>query len=258
MITLDVLPDTETIHNFIHGTVLPNECFQMTGIIEINITRPVQIKQLQVRFQGKIDCVLSTLDFHDNLRRGDEVPMEQWNTNESKRLMDKITRTALGQSNVHYTLVDEYAVLVNETHCLPMGKSSLPFCLKINNVHCLPASIFLPHHLIRYELSATMKLDSISEKLKLTFRNPLQKPIKTSKVKIEIYNHTYPSIHLVDLSRIRYRGSRKDCLKYEISMPKFTCLQKKMYGFTCQFNSFHLDSKIQSFEFYLEQTESYP
>lgn len=247
MITIVIEPDTKSIHSFINGRVLPNECFHMTGILEINTARPVQIRQLQIRFKGNVESILSTTDLHDSLKKGDEIVMERWNTKEPTRFIDKLTRGALGQTQVKYTLIDECAVL--DTQSLPLGKTRLPFCLTINKAHCLPPSVVLPHHVIRYDLSATIKL----EKLKLTFKTKYK-----SKIKITMYRHAYPSIHLLDHSRIRYRGSRKNFLKYEISMPKFTCLQSLRHNFTCEFDLLRTDSAIQSIEFYLEQTELYP
>ncbi|KAI7897046.1 uncharacterized protein EV154DRAFT_115294 [Mucor mucedo] len=249
MITIVLEPDTSSIHNFSHGTVLPNESFQMTGMVEIQAIRPVHIKRLHIGFHGRVQTVLSTTDLHDSLTMGDEVPMDRWNTNMPTKFMDKLTRGVLGQTQVHYTLVDE-SVVILESQCLPMGKTRLPFSLNIKNIHCLPPSLFLPHHVIRYTLWASLKL----EKLKLS----LTKTKYKTEMPIIMYNHTYPSLNLLDLSRIRYRGSRKDCLMYEISMPKFTCLQSTRHPFTCQFNLIRRDTLIESIEFYLEQTELYP
>lgn len=80
----------------------------------------------------------------------------------------------------------------------------------------------------------------------------------TNKI-IQFYRHSYPSLYsLYSVPRIRYRGSRKDRLGYEIGMSKFTCLQKKKFDFVCKFEPVVGECKIESLEFYLEQNESYP
>lgn len=348
-ITFNVIPDLDIIHTFNNdtGLTLPNESFTITGTVEVILAHPIQVRQLYVQFRGNIDCVISTSDFYYNSMQpinepyGDEIPMNKWNTIDSRDIgfMDKLTRKALGQANASFTVVDQRVNILNESQVLPIGKTSWPFSLTIKDTHKLPSSVFLPHHLIQYNLSAKIKLSSISERFKITYwkarmntlrikgsnvnncDNPressdsssppslsptstiatttnshsnsstytqtvspsnnagalnnadliatkLLSPINprtnnrqllvTNKT-IQFCRHSYPSLYsLYSVPRIRYRGSRKDRIQYEIGMSKFTCLQKKKFSFICKFESYTKDCKIQSLEFYLEQCESYP
>lgn len=362
-IDFNIIPDIDVIHTFDNNTglTLPNESFTITGTVELTLTRPINIRQLYVQFQGSVDCVISASDFYLNSTTqptgdsyGDEIPIEKWNTINSSEigLMDKLTRKALGQANASFIMVDQRVDILNESQVLPIGKSSWRFSLTINDTHKLPSSIFLPHHLIQYNLSAKIKLSSLSERMKVTYWNarmntlriksnnnyvnnssdnprrssdssttsssppPLSptstiattesshrnsfsntvlpsdnggggvqqqqinmnndlfatKPLSpsshskansrqllvTNKM-IKICRHTYPSIYsLYSVQRIRYRGSRKDRLNYEIGMKKFSCLQKKKFNFVCKFEPLTEECKVKSLEFFLEQTESYP
>jgi hypothetical protein len=312
-LTLNIISDYDTIHTVRDdGTTVSNESYTISGTVEINVTRPIQIRQLSVQFKGNVDCVISTTDFfqESTSKFGDEIPLDKWNTIDSSELgfVDRMTRKALGQANASLTIANECVDIFNEPQLLGVGKTSWPFILKINNVHLLPPSLLLPHHAIQYHLSARIKLNSFGERVKVSYWNarlntlrlrrvstsseessastapPMvvqpshiisdynhldQETISSSKHKrrqllgcsnlIHIYRHTYPSLYsLYSVPRIRYRGSRQDHISYEIGMSKFTCLQKKSFPFTCSFKKICQDAVIESLEYYLEQTESYP
>ncbi|KAG2234079.1 hypothetical protein INT48_006224 [Thamnidium elegans] len=325
-ITFNIIPDLDTIHTFDNdtGLTLPNESFTITGTVEVTLARPIQIRQLYVQFQGNIDCVISTSDFYFNSMQpldnpyGDEIPIDKWNTIDSSEIgfIDKLTRKALGQANANFTIADQRVNILNQSQVLPIGKSSWPFSLTIQNTHTLPSSVFLPHHLIQYHLFAKIKLNSLSERVKFTYWNARMNTLGLNNVNctdnprqsgdslsplpslspstsnsqvvsppptwvysdsvsklpksnrrqllgtnkmIQFYRHSYPSLYsLYSVPRIRYRGSRKDRIQYEIGMSKFTCLQNKKFDFVCKFEPVANDCKIESLEFYLEQNESYP
>lgn len=382
-IQLNILPDIEIINTFKtdERTTIPNNTYTLTGTVEIMLARPIQIRQLYVQFQGQIDCLISTADFYrihepSNTNQRDEIPLSKWNTIDTNELglIDKIMRKALGQSNASLTVIDKRVMLIDTPQELKMGKTCWPFAITINNMHLLPPSILLPHHLIQYNLAAKIKLNSLGERVKLTYwharMNTLRRKsssssgggegegrgmnsfdssstanlpplspadtitttatttssittttmpsITVSHSRQRIYNSDYTAITTADnansneqgdisqhsnntdlisatlmksnantnnskrqlldvnkiiqicrhsysnllslhaISRIRYRGSRKNRIEYEISMSKFTCIQKKTFSFTCKFNSLCQDTKIDALDFYLEQNEAYP
>jgi hypothetical protein len=187
-LTLNIFPDTDTIHTFSDdGTTLPNESYTISGTVEVNATRPIQIRQLSVQFQGIVDCVISTTDFfqeHSSTKFGDEIPLHKWNTIDPSELgfVDRMTRKALGQSNASLTIADERVDIFTEPQLLGIGKTSWPFILKINNVHLLPPSLFLPHHTIQYHLSARIKLNSLSERVKVSYWNARLNTLRLRRV----------------------------------------------------------------------------
>ncbi|OAD02994.1 hypothetical protein MUCCIDRAFT_109845 [Mucor lusitanicus CBS 277.49] len=331
ILNLNIIPDADTIHTFSDdGSALPNESYTLSGTVEINLLRPVQIRHLYVQLKGTVECVISTSDFfqpHElrESRSTDEIPMDKWNTLEANELgfVDRLARKAMGHANASLTIAHERIVVVDEPQVLGVGKTIWPFSLKINNVHKLPPSILLPHHTIQYSLSARIKLSSLSERFKVSYWNARmnihgssslssKRKLSTSSDEttsssiatttssssaasmstttatddassissssiitsnsaknkrhmlganclIQLCRHSYPSLYsLYSIPRIRYRGSRQDHLSYEIGMSKFTCLQKKSFQFTCRFNKLCDDAIIESMEYYLEQTESYP
>lgn len=328
-LTINIIPDSDTIHTFSDdGTTLPNESYTISGTVEISATRPIQIRQLSVQFKGIVDCVISTADFFEepssSNKCGDEIPLHRWNTIDPSELgfVDRMTRKALGQANASLTASNERIDIFSEPQVLGVGKTCWPFTLKINNVHLLPPSLFSPHHTIQYHLSARIRLNSLSERVKVSYWNARLNTLRLRRVStssseesssvlsapapplvvqpphiiseynhhdqetndfvsisssntvvskrnkrqllgcsnpIQIYRHAYPSMYsLYSVPRIRYRGSRKDHISYEIGMSKFTCLQKKNFPFTCSFKKICQDAVIESLEYYLEQTECYP
>lgn len=291
ILTIDIQPDTETIETFNHNSILPNETYTITGTLQVHLTRPMQIRQIYIRFQGVVTSILSSIDFLRDKSEmppyGDEIPLEKWETNvENISLMDKVARKAFGYSNISYTVVKEVAYVLDELQELPAGVSSWPFSITINKLHLLPPSILLPFHQIQYCLSAHIKSkNGLSDRLKVSYWNSRRKTSNSSddqeemeidnppsfistKVRqyllgadyiIQIKQYNYPGINSLDLiPRIRFRGSRKDFLSYEVSMPKFTCLQKKSFPFICTFRSLSPEATIDKIESCLIQTETYP
>ncbi|KAI8646407.1 hypothetical protein BD408DRAFT_268194 [Parasitella parasitica] len=176
---LNIIPDVDTIDTFGDDdeTTLPNESYTISGTVEINLLRPIQIRQLYVQLKGTVNCVISTSDFFQSQEAGatvtDEIPMSKWNTVESSQLgfVDRIARKAMGHANASLTIAHERIAVVDEPQVLGVGKTSWPFSLKINNMHKLPPSTLLPHHSIQYSLSAKIKLNSLSERFKMTYWN---------------------------------------------------------------------------------------
>ena len=178
ILNLIIIPDLDIIHTFSDDDrTLPNESCIISGIVEINLLRPIQIRQLYVQLKGTVDCVISTSDFFQaqetNVPNTDEIPMDKWNTLESNELglVDRIARKALGHANASLTIAHERMVIIDEPQVLGVGKTTWPFSLKINNMHKLPPSILLPHHTIQYNLSARIKLNSLSERFKVSYWN---------------------------------------------------------------------------------------
>lgn len=179
ILNLNIIPDADTIHTFSDdGSTLPNESYTISGTVEINLLRPVQIRQLYVQLKGTVACVISTSDFFQphELRVSnstDEIPMDKWNTLEANELgfVDRLARKAMGHANASLTIAHERVIVIDEPQVLGVGKTIWPFSLKINNVHKLPPSILLPHHTIQYCLSARIKLNSLSERFKVSYWN---------------------------------------------------------------------------------------
>lgn len=179
ILNLSIIPDANTIHTFSDdGSTLPNETYTISGTVEINLLRPVQIRQLYVQLKGTVECVISTSDFFQphELRAShstDEIPMDKWNTLEANELgfVDRLARKAMGHANASLTIAHERIVVVDEPQVLGVGKTIWPFSLNINNVHKLPPSILLPHHTIQYCLSARIKLNSLGERFKVSYWN---------------------------------------------------------------------------------------
>lgn len=178
ILNLIITPDLDTIHTFSDdGRTLPNESCIISGTVEINLLRPIQIRQLYVQLKGTVNCVISTSDFFQaqeaKIPNTDEIPMNKWNTLESNELgfVDRIARKALGHANASLTIAHERIGIIDEPQVLGVGKTTWPFSLKINNMHELPPSILLPHHTIQYNLSARIKLNSLSERFKVSYWN---------------------------------------------------------------------------------------
>lgn len=355
LIHLDIIPDTEVIDTFnsYDNSTIPNEVFHLKGTVEINLDRPVEVKELYVQFRGTVESVISIGDFYYNTEcgsktYGDEIPVCKWNTVDSSEisLIESISRKAAGQANSILPIVDERYPVISKQTILPNGKSSFPFTIMINNAHQLPPSILLPHHIVKYTLSAKIKLNSITEWLKVKYwnarmntlnrltgsnrnssnnndeyhnisssrsmeseayssalltpplsptttidttdsenamedsittppphynntdlisaklsRNNVNKKRQLLSVHktIQICRHSHPSMTSLNIiPRVRFRGARKDRLKYEVGMAKFTCLQKKYFTFKCIFDSLCPETKIATLDYYLEQTETYP
>lgn len=301
VLTINIKPDIETIETFNDSLTIPNETLTITGTIEAHLTRPMQIRQIYIRFQGGVTSILSSIDYLRDKSNvpayGDEIPLEKWETNEDNiSLMDKVARKAFGYSNVHHQIIKECSNIVEESQELQTGTTSWPFSITINNVHQLPPSLLLPFHQIQYCLSAHIKLkNGISDRfkvsywntrMKIPYNNPDAQEIDTSppsfefsensmanpqpptkirqyslgsEYSIQLKQYTYPSLHtLHSVPRIRFRGARKDFLSYEVSMPKFTCLQKKYFPFICTFKSLSPEAIIDKIESYLIQVETYP
>ncbi|CEP10353.1 hypothetical protein [Parasitella parasitica] len=179
ILQLNIIPDIDTIDTFgdDDGTTLPNETYIISGTVEINLARPIQIRQLYVQLKGTVNCVISTSDFFQpqeaSASTTDEIPISKWNTVESSQLgfVDRIARKAMGHANASLTIAHERIAVIDEPQVLGVGKSSWPFSLKINNMHKLPPSTLLPHHSIQYSLSAKIKLSSLSERFKVSYWN---------------------------------------------------------------------------------------
>lgn len=294
--TVNIKPDLKYIETFsdTNGLTIPNESHTITGTVEINLICPIQVRQLYVQFQGYISCNISALDFlQDRITKpdyGDEIPLNKWETIDSSKfgIVDKLSKRALGYSSAIATIVKQRVFLIdNKVQDLPVGKSVWPFSLTVQNVNELPPSLISPHHQIQYFLSARVKFNSFSERFKISYlsiihakpRNETpsvsflsdesaylinQSTLVKSKNNccsqvIQFYRHSYPGLHsLYYLPRIRYRGARQDHIKYEISMSKFVCLQKRTFPFKCQFEAVCSDAMIASMDYYLEQIECYP
>jgi hypothetical protein len=292
VLSINIKPDIETIETFNDNFTIPNETLTITGTMEIHLTRPMQVRQIYIKFHGGITSILTSLDFlrdkSDIPAYGDEIPLEKWETNdENISIMDKVARKAFGYSNVHQTIVKEYTYLVDEPQDLQIGTTSWPFSITIHNVHQLPPSSILPFHQIQYCLSAHIKLkNGLSDRFKVSYWNSRMKTTNSSheendpptidipenatstKTKhyslgadhdIHLTQYAQPSMHALHfVPRIRFRGARKEFLSYEVSMPKFACLQKKLFPFVCTFRRLCPEAVIETIECYLVQIETYP
>ena len=341
IISLNVIPETDYIDTFnsYDNSIVPNETFYIKGIVELDLERPIEVRELYVQFRGTVESVISMADFYYNNecqnKDDDEVPVNKWatmNTYETK-FIESFSRNALGQSNFTFVTVNERVALIDEQTLIPEGKSILPFNIKVDNAHLLPPSVILPQHIIKYSLSSKIKLVSLGEWVKVKYWNvrknsfggfkkskhndevgttgtqcsassmltPPLSPASTNTANeendfnftadiaitppqysdanlafakavmntkrqlldvhkiIHICRHSYPSMtSLYTIPRIRFRGVRKDRIKYEVGLATFTCLQKKYLTFKSLFDSLCEDAKIGYLEFYLEQTETYP
>jgi hypothetical protein len=76
---------------------------------------------------------------------------------------------------------------------------------------------------------------------------------------VQVCRHSYPSLLLLgSLHRVRYRGVRQRCLKYQVSMPRFACLQLPVFKFDCKFETLAHDANIKKVMYFIEQSEIYP
>ncbi|KAI9260655.1 hypothetical protein BDA99DRAFT_560722 [Phascolomyces articulosus] len=90
------------------------------------------------------------------------------------------------------------------------------------------------------------------------FSKQKQKLLRTIKP-IHVFCHGHGSLQILEYQqRIRYRGCRERHLKYEVSMTKYLCLQKKKFDLVCHFTPLREEASIAWIEAYLEQTEKYP
>ncbi|CAO3683002.1 unnamed protein product [Rhizopus stolonifer] len=281
-LSLTIIPDTDTIDTFHNNTTLPNQVYVIKGTVEINVSRPIQVKQLYVQFRGNVESLVGVSDLQFEEKHavfGDQIPIDQWETldDDELSLVSRLSRRAFGQSLAIYSLIDESLCLLDEPRLFPKGKTSWPFHLTLHQIHLLPPSILTPHHKIAYHLLARIKLNSLTERVRVTYwhvcmqitndhdatirMQPLKhkRQILGASQKISLSRHSYPNMQTVnELHRVRYRGSRSQRISYEISMAKSVCLQQNTVDFNCQFHSFVEDTKIKTIEYYLEQIETYP
>ncbi|KAI8378172.1 hypothetical protein EDC96DRAFT_493825 [Choanephora cucurbitarum] len=173
-IQLNIVSNVDTIHTF-HSeddTSLPDESYSITGVVELDLYHPIHIRQLSVQFEGQIESIFSTSDFFqdtNNTKANDEIPLNKWSTVESGKLMDRLTRKAMGETSATFSILKEKVKILQGSHYLNKGKYSWPFSIVIQNVASLPPSILIPHHRIHYQLSARIKLNSIKERMKISY-----------------------------------------------------------------------------------------
>ncbi|KAI8979176.1 hypothetical protein BDF20DRAFT_868052 [Mycotypha africana] len=177
IITLNIIPDSDTIHTFSNDdSTLPNESYILTGKVEVSLARSIQIRQLSIKFKGTVDSVITGTDFfnehyrHNKYR--DEIPIAKWDTvGVNNSFVNKFARKALGHGNATLTVINEQLDLFTQPQVLRVGTTVYPFSLNIKNVHLLPPSLLSPHHIIKYILSARIRLNSIGERVKLSYWN---------------------------------------------------------------------------------------
>ncbi|KAI9487552.1 MAG: hypothetical protein EXX96DRAFT_553733 [Benjaminiella poitrasii] len=209
VLKLNIIPDTEVINTFSEESrITPNENYVISGRVEIELTRPIQIRQLIVEFRGRVECIISASDYFQETvpetPYRDEIPLKKWTTINSNEmgLMNRIVRKAVGQAMSYLTISHEHLVLLDEPQLLGIGKRSWPFSLKINNVHLLPPSILTPHQVIQYVLSARIKLNSFSERFKVSYWNACMNTLRINhRRKILNENSSLPMIVVSQQSR---------------------------------------------------------
>ncbi|RCI04484.1 hypothetical protein CU098_001857 [Rhizopus stolonifer] len=187
---LNIVPDVDTIHSFANETT--HEPYTITGTVELELLRPIHIRQLVIGFKGHVDCAISSADFFQDYanKDGDELPYSKWNTAQPKGWVDTLTRKAMGEANATWTIIKKQVTLMQEQQ-LSIGKSSWPFSITIDNVDALPPSIFIPHHTIQYQLFAQIKLNSIAERIKVSYWQAMTRlfghlPITTATTTISV------------------------------------------------------------------------
>jgi hypothetical protein len=276
VLSLTIIPDTDTIDTFNNDTILPSEVYVITGKVELSVFRPIEVSQLHVQFRGRVESLVGHSDLQLDEKHavfGDEIPVDQWET--IKR--DGLVRKTFGQPLAILQLADEQLVLFDGLRLLPKGRFSWPFRLTLRRIHLLPPSMLTPHHKISYHLLARIKLASLIERVRLTcwhacrsIRNDHpteiqiqperhQRQILGASQQIKINRHSYPNLSSVHhLHQMRYKGTRAQRIRYEICLRKFMCLQQKKIHFTCRFYPLCEDAVPSKLEFYLEQMEFYP
>ncbi|KAI8149339.1 hypothetical protein BJV82DRAFT_587637 [Fennellomyces sp. T-0311] len=100
-------------------------------------------------------------------------------------------------------------------------------------------------------------VSALQERPKL-FAKQKQKLLRIIKP-IHVFCHGHGSLQILEFQqRIRYRGCRENHLRYEVSMAKYLCIQKKKADLVCHFFPLCDAATIASVEVCLEQTEQYP
>ncbi|KAG0174467.1 hypothetical protein DFQ28_006463 [Apophysomyces sp. BC1034] len=293
ILSLDIIPETETIDLFDEENTAPNEVYILRGQIELRLTRPVHIRQITVEFRGILSSAIS-LDYPEQ---------KMWDQTEPELqiLIDRTKRRPSGIAEATQVLIREHTAVVDQPTLLRAGVSRWPFELRLNNIQSLPPSLLLPRHSISYELSAYIKLTSLRERVKISYWNvrskavrrvsvayrrlsnsmlpphqdqstPPSSPVGTSdqfnkkrnrllstSTPIKVQKHSHASLQALScIPRVRYRGSRVDRMHYHVSTAKFACLQQKILNVGCDFFPLHPDAEIEFVELSLDQMEIYP
>ncbi|KAI9493797.1 hypothetical protein BDB00DRAFT_354920 [Zychaea mexicana] len=196
VISIDIQPESDSVHLFKGENMIPNETVTLKGHVQLTLLRPIQIRQITIQLKGTVRNIISNDILRSTEPLFDENDTHLWpvavlQSNSNIPLVDRVTRRALnaamGYTSASQTIVREQTHLFNAQSnsttssssskksapiiALPAGVTRYPFELTIPNADQLPPSILLPRHSISYELSAKLRLSSFREIAKMTYWN---------------------------------------------------------------------------------------
>ncbi|KAI8391587.1 uncharacterized protein BYT42DRAFT_200539 [Radiomyces spectabilis] len=266
IISFDILPDTDHLDLFTGDDIIPNETYILRGHVRLTHSRPILVRRITVQLQGVVRSILSN-DFKEPPLQDPWKPGQPSSACCFQRFKYWLDHsTLLGYEESMHPLINlQTSIVLQPTSC-HAGVSLWPFELRLPNAHQLPPSITLPRHSISYYLTAHISLSSLKDRMMLHCLDLSQALICSSQRKklrsirrpIRIYQHVQPSLESLGYApRMRYRGSREGHVRYEISMPKYACLQDTAYVFVCGFWPLVEEARIAAIDIYLEQIASY-
>ncbi|KAF7723927.1 hypothetical protein EC973_001499 [Apophysomyces ossiformis] len=189
IVSLDIIPQSETVDLFDEENTIPNDNYLLAGHIELSLTRPVHVREIAVQFHGFVRSAIS-MDYPEQ---------KMWNHTEPELqiLMDRARRRATGIAEASQVLIQERTIVLDQPTLLRAGTSRWSFEIHLKDVQSLPPSLLLPRHTIRYELSAYIKLTSLRERVKIGYWNVRSKAARRVSVAYRRLSNTMlPVQHL--------------------------------------------------------------
>lgn len=257
--SLHVHTESDAIHLYTGENMIPNSSYVLHGHVELNIRRPVRIRQISVQFKGTVHNVISNelIQHHQDISANSDFWPITIVSKQSTAIFERMSRfavsTALGYTISNQKIVRQRVDLLPAdatTTRIEPGVSRWPFALEIDHPEKLLPSLLLPRHTIRYDLIVHVQLASLRDKI-------TQRKLRITKP-IHVLCHAYPSLHILDFQpRVRYRGCREGHMRYEVSMVKFVPLNQKL-RLVCHFFPLCAEARISTIAMLIEQHELFP
>ncbi|CDS03520.1 hypothetical protein LRAMOSA00922 [Lichtheimia ramosa] len=257
--SLHVHTESDAIHLYTGENMIPNSSYVLHGHVELNIQRPVRIRQISVQFKGTVHNVISNelIQHHQDISANSDFWPITIVSKQSTAIFERMSRfavsTALGYAISNQKIVRQKVDLLPAdatTTRIEPGVSRWPFAIEIDHPEKLLPSLLLPRHTIRYDLIVHVQLASLRDKI-------TQRKLRITKP-IHVLCHAYPSLHILDFQpRVRYRGCREGHMRYEVSMVKFVPLNQKL-RLVCHFFPLCPEARISTIAMLIEQHELFP
>ncbi|KAI7863440.1 hypothetical protein BDF14DRAFT_1885178 [Spinellus fusiger] len=184
---LELRPDTNVID--LLGSSAP---MVVQGTVELRLLIPVYVLNISVELNGFVHSMTSNESFNDQ-SKGLLILAD---SPHQLPCVHRIARKALckikgfkefTQVLAHHRIV----VLQSSQPCLmEPGVYTWPFEFTVEDSHLLPPTLSLPHHAVRYWLSANLTPGSLQERLKISYNNVHQRMTQRAAVAYRRLSHS--------------------------------------------------------------------